>query len=567
MLLFLDTGYSAPRHSRDTDTGPCLVATPGRDNDTGRGVLLAVAEGLAERPDPDAAACAALNALREGYYTTPEGWRTERALGEAVAHANQLVRATGERDRAAVLSALLLRQRRWWIAHAGDTRVWLLRDHQLKLLTRDHVAPRMGRRPVPNRACGLHATLDAEHLTGELAEGDIFVLATSGVHTMLDAALLMSCLLRDTPAKQMAECISGRAAHAGGQGNLAVCVVRVEKLPAETVADMAENLAALPVITPPAPGNVIDGFHIEALVHKSRPHRVYRALDNESGAIVALRFPNPRHAGDARFADAFLREEWIGKRIECPYLVRTLPLRSGRRSALYSMMAYETGENLADRIKRKRRLSLREAIRHASQLLEALRALHAHGVVHGNVRAKNILVDKKNRRVLLHGLGNTQVELLADMTQSPDRPKRSATHIAPELYAGAPSSARSDIYAAGVVLYQMLTGHYPYGRLSDRDSAPQGPMIPPTRYNDQVPAWLERLLERACAIDPTQRIEAASDFLRALGEYSEAPPTAIFRAHAGSESVPPARRRQSWEWIAVGALLAGLLVYLVRTLP
>jgi protein phosphatase len=564
MPLFLDTGLSDRSPGRSSEA-PCgVVFVPDEDLVHPHGALLAVAEGIAEGPDSEGAAADTLKTLADSYYAAPENWRPERALAESAETANQLLRAQGERGRAAALSALVLRQRRWWVAHAGDTRVWLLRDHQLKLLTRDHVTPRVGRRPLPNRACGLTPTLDADRASGELAEGDIFVLTTGGVHGALNGALIMSCLLTDTGTQQMAECLTQRALAAGARGNVTACVARIEKLPRETAADMAENLTSLPIVTPPEPGTTFDGFRIEALIHKSRSNRLYRAHDEESGSTVLLKFPNPRYAREPGFADAFLREEWIGKRIESPHLVRTLPLRAGRRTALYSMMAFHPGENLHERVKRKRHLSVRESLAYATQLLEALDTLHRHSVVHGNVRAKNMLVDKQERQMALLDLGASHVETLGEMTLSPEVPKSSASHVAPELYVGAPLSPRSDIYSVGVTLYHMLTGHYPYGRLSTRDSAPQGPMIPATRYNEQVPVWLEEALERACALDPGRRYASATEFAQAIADGG-APTASKFKAHAGAESSAPRRARRPWEWLAVGVLVAGLLFYLFVT--
>jgi serine/threonine protein kinase len=326
---------------------------------------------------------------------------------------------------------------------------------------------------------------------------------------------------------------------------------------------MAENISRLPVVPPPEPGDVLDRFTIETLLHKSRNFRLYRALDQESGSPVVLKFPNPRHANDPGFADSFLREEWIGKRLESPFLVKTLPVRAGRRSALYSVMALQSGEGLTERIKRKGRLTVREAVHYTTQLLEALEEMHRQGIVHGDVRAKNISVDKQKRQLFLLGLGTTQIEPLGSMTHSPETPKSSVTHYAPELFSGADKSPKTDIYSAGVTLYRMLTGRYPYGRISSRDEAPQGPMIPATRYNEEVPHWLEQVLARACALDPHERFESASEFAEALAE-----PGSTDKHRARPAAMPTASRTSShreWLWVAIAiAALAAYLVFALR---
>jgi len=559
MLLFVDTGSAGRGPSGERGTTPCVAVVPNSPRDP-HGILLALAAGISERPDADGAARDAIQIVSDSYYATPEAWSAANALNECFSAANAFVRTNGERNRATALSALVLRHRRWSLAHVGDTRVWRYRDQQLRQLSQDHVEPRVDRRAEVNQACGLEETLEAATSSGELATGDIYVITGNGVHEVLDSAMIMSCLVADIPASQMADCLTTRAAAAGGRRNVTACVVRVESLPRETEQDMAENLAALPVINPPQLGAILDAFHIEALLHKSRTYRLYRATDTETGGSVVIKFPNPRYARDPRFADSFLREEWIGKRVASPHLVTSLPLRSGRRTALYAVMAYHPGENVAERIKRKRGLSVKETAFLGRQLLAALIDLHRQGVVHRDVRPKNLLYDKKNRHLLLIGLGSSHIDQLGDQTGEPRAASGAMTYVAPEVLAGAHATPRSDIYAAGVTLYRMLTGRYPYGRTRSIDTIHSGNFVPPTRYRSDIPVWLEEALLRACATDPRDRFKTAEEFAAALG------PSAINSPESpAGNPTSPRQATPQWEMFLIGALLLGLVVYLVLT--
>ncbi len=564
MPLFLDTGFACHPQTLERDALSCLVVVPNEMTHNPHGALLAVAEGVMDYPQPEETARDAVKALGDSYYAAPDSWSIDRALDESYQAANRAVRAQGAGGRAATVSALVLRLRRWVLGHAGDTRVWLRRDHQLKLLTRDHVVPRVGRRPLPMRACGFKETIETDITSGDLVEGDVFVLTTSGVHDVLNGALIMSCLAGDTPSQRMAECLVQRAAAAGGHGQMTVCVARVEKLPRETALDMSEHMTTLPVANPPEPGETLDGFRIGQLLHKSRPYRLYEAVDNESGSTVVLKFPNPRLAREPGYADSFLREEWIGKRIDSPYLIKTLPVRPGRRSALYTVMLYQPGENLAARIKRKGNLSVRETLLLGGQLLEALAQLHKEGVIHGGIRAKNTMIDKKRKQLLLLGLGASQIAPLEEMTVNPTVTtgastlvSGSASHLAPELFGGDPATPLTDIYAAGVLLYRMLTGRYPYGRINGKDGPPDGNMTPASVHNKEVPDWLDQLLMRACALNPHQRVATATDFAEALaGEADTKPESMTTSGPAG------AKRRFRWEWLVLPVLAVGLAAYL-----
>jgi hypothetical protein len=109
----------------------------------------------------------------------------------------------------------------------------------------------------------------------------------------------------------------------------------------------------------------------------------------------------------------------------------------------------------------------------------------------------------------------------------------------------------------------MLTGRYPYGRVSNRDEAPQGPMIPPTRYNDEVPHWLEQALARACAPDPGERFESAGEFADALAELSGADARRLKPASAAAPASTAALR---WQWLLLAGAIAALAIYLFLAL-
>jgi len=567
MPLFLDTGFACYPSVLERDGLRCLVVVPNEMTRNPHGALLAVAEGVKDNPQPDDAARDTVRSLGDSYYSAPESWSTDRALDESFQAANQTVRIQGDSGRAATLSALVLRQRRWLLGHAGDTRVWLRRDHQLKLLSRDHVVPRIGRRPMPMRACGFKDTIETDITSGDLVEGDVFVLTTSGIHDVLNGALIMSCLNVDMPAQRMAECLINRATAAGGHGSMSVCVAHVEKLPPETVLDMAEHMTALPVIAPPKTGDTLDGFEIGELIHKSRQYRLYEAIDGESGSTVVLKFPNPRLAQEPGFADNYLREEWIGKRVDSPYLIKTLPVRPARRTALYTVMVYQPGENLLARIRRKGHLSVRETLLLGGQLLEVLAQLHREGVLHGGIRAKNILIDKKRKQLLLLGLDTSLVAPLEEMTVNPTvttgvaatPTSGSANHLAPELFAGDPLTPQSDIYAAGALMYHMLTGRYPYGRISHKAGPPEGNMTPASSHQPDVPDWLDKVLARACALNPRQRFATSSDFIEALDSQTITVP-------ASGTTDDHMQKRVRWEWVVLPLLAVGLGIYLYTLL-
>lgn len=561
MQLFLDTGHSERTARQELPRGTCLEIVPDSVRDGGRGALFACAEGIPERPEAEKAARIAITALADSYYAAPEGWALRQALEESVRAAHQAVLAGGERGRAAVFAALVLRGRRWLAVHAGHARIWLFRDHELKLLTHDHLEPRPRRRPEIVKALGLTAELEVDYRGGELVEGDVFLLTTPGTHEPVDAARIRGILDSDAGAEQIAETLTARALESVAAGYAGVCTVRVEKLPPESVADTREGVADLAFVDPPAVGATIDGFRIEKLVYRSRRFRIYKATDEESGATVALKFPDASCRNDPEGARSFLREEWIGRRIDNPYLVKALRPRPGRRRALYVVTEYHEGEPLAKRIRRKGGLPVDEALRLTEQLLQALEALHGHGVIHRDLRVNHLLYDKANRRLLVLGLGESRVEALRE---SGDGTATSAwSYHAPELFEGKAANERTDVYAAGVTLYRMITGEYPYGKLR----APrweERAYRPMSQWKLGVPEALEPVVQRACEVIPSERFASAAQFASALARAGAALSGNRYETQPRIESGRPGGG--PWTWVALASLLTGLVAYLVVAL-
>ena len=557
MTLFLDSGASGQSVRRDLDSPPAIHVVPDPGAGDVHGALFACADGMVDRPDPDAAARDALAALQTSFRAAPETWAAQLVLRESAQAAHHALRHAGERGRAAALSVLVLRRRRWRLAHAGNTRVWLYRDNQLRQLTRDHLLPRPLGPSVIARACGLDADVEFELAEGDLHDGDIFLITTAGVHDAIDGTRILSVLHGDGTAQQLAEALVRRARDAGAGGGMGACVVRVERLPPASTLDDDEG-RALPIIAPPAVGATLDNFTIEKRLHQSRNYALYRATDRASGGTVVLKFPQPGALDEAEVARRFLREEWIIRRLNDPHLVSLKPLAPGRRSALYSVMEYQPGENLARRIKRKHGLPLVEARVIAAQLLQVLGALHRQGIVHRDVRPSNLLYNKLDKRLLVLGLGASSAEAL--LGDAPDLPASALSYTAPEILRGAAVNERSDIYAAGVTLYRLISGGFPYGKIKQARDWPRHEYAPLARDNPALPDALESVVRRACAPEPADRFSNMAQFAAALADVELDRPAS--NPAAPARQAPRAKPTPPWHWALIGALLTGLVTYL-----
>lgn len=561
MALFLDSGASGQAARRDLDPPPAIQLVPDPGTHDAHGALFACADGLGDRPDAGGAARDALLALRASFGAAPETWPPEMVLNESAQAAHHALRHAGERGRAAAISALALRRRRWRLAHVGHTRAWLFRDNHLRQLTHDHLLPRPLGAPQVARACGLEETVDFDQAEGELHEGDIFLLTTAGLHDVMDGAQILSVLYGDGTAQQLAEALVRRARDAGADGGISACVVRVERLPPASTLD-SDTGRTLPIIAPPAVGTTVDNFVIEKRLHQSQHYVLYRATDRNSGDTVVLKFPQPGARDEAEVTRRFLREEWVIRRLNDPHFVSLRPLAPGRRGALYSVMEYQPGENLAHRIKRKRGLPPKEARAIGLQLLEVLGALHQQGIVHRDVRPSNLLYDKRSKRLLVLGLGASRVEALQENTS--DLSASMLSYAAPEILRGATPSERSDIYAAGVTLYRLLTAGFPYGKIKQASDWPRHDYAPLARVNPEVPDEFEAVVRRACAPEPADRYANMRQFAAALAEIELEPPTPAAQPATSTPAtrMSPRQPTPPWHWALIAALLVGLVMYL-----
>jgi protein phosphatase len=130
--------------------------------------------------------------------------------------------------------------------------------------------------------------------------------------------------------------------------------------------------------------------------------------------------------------------------------------------------------------------------------------------------------------------------------------------MAPELYADSPASVATDLYAAGVTLFHLLTRHYPYGEIEPFQTPRFGEPLPVSRYRPDVPMWLEALLDKAVARDPHNRFETAEEFLHVL-EHGE-------RAALTRHKKPPLINRlpaRFWQIAATLSFLANLALLLI----
>ncbi|WP_259769242.1 PP2C family serine/threonine-protein phosphatase, partial [Pseudomonas protegens] len=208
------------------------------------------------------------------------------------------------------LSALVLRGRRFTLAHVGDCRVYRWHQQQLQRISEDHVWDQPGMQHVLKRALGLDQHLVLDFLDGELRLGESFLMLSDGVWATLgDSAI--AAILRDQPDLDSATQTLVNAAHlAGSQDNASALLVRVDALGESSLGDALLHLQQWPLPPLLKPGQRFEGWQVESLVSQSQQSLLYRVRDEQHQAWLLKTLPAALH-NDLAACQGLLSEEWL----------------------------------------------------------------------------------------------------------------------------------------------------------------------------------------------------------------------------------------------------------------
>ncbi len=302
----------------------------------------------------------------------------------------------------------------------------------------------------------------------------------------------------------------------------------------------------------PMLGRVIaDKYVIEALLGEGAMGRVYRAVQRPLDKLVALKVLHAALGFDSLAQGRFLREAKAASRIDHPNSVQVFDFGTLPEGVPFLVMEYLRGSDLAHRLQADERLSPALTVDLMSQVLSALSVAHDAGVVHRDLKPENILLvggragdDEGVETVKVADFGIAKLLEGGEKLTTTGLVAGTPAYMSPENGEGKPLDARSDLYACGVILYEMVTGHRPF--FADNALAvvikhiTEKP-VPPSRWvADLLPA-LEAVILRAMEKRPDDRFPDARSMRTALRQSlgDEAPSGARASATPGSSLIPP----------------------------
>jgi serine/threonine protein phosphatase PrpC len=544
-LSFAEASATGPR-AENQDA--LRLVTPAPALAASKGFLFAIADGVSQCADGGLAARSTLQALALDYYATPETWSVAQALDRLLLAQNRWLQANGGgQPLLTTVSALVIRGRRFTLAHVGDCRVYRWHADSLQRISEDHVWDQPGMQHVLKRALGLDQHLVLDFLDGELRDGESFVLLSDGVWSMLgDTAI--AAILRDQRDLHSAAQTLVNAAHlAGSQDNASALLVRVDAVGEANIGDALIHLQQWPLPPTLKPGQSFEGWQVQGIVAQSQQSLLYRVVDGQGQTWLLKTLPS-RSNDDSHAGQALLSEEWFLKRVAGRHFPEVHACQ--QRQHLYYVMREYSGTTLAQ----LGHLPLAQWRDIAERLLRAVGLLHRRQILHRDIKPENLhMGDDGELRLLDFGLAYCP-GLSED---APSTLPGTPSYIAPEAFRGDPPSAQQDLYAVGVTLYFLLTGHYPYGEIEAFQRPRFGLPVSASRYRPDLPEWLAQSLERGVAADPQQRFETAEEWLLVL-EQGERRSLSV-RPRPLLEREP----LKVWRTMAIVALLGNLVLLIL----
>ncbi len=292
----------------------------------------------------------------------------------------------------------------------------------------------------------------------------------------------------------------------------------------------------------------LPGYEVLGFLARGGMGAVYKGTQKALARPVAIKVLPPEvEQNDPDFAERFKREAQAMARLSHPAIVNVFDAGETSGGLLYFVMEFIEGSDVAQLLALEARLQPARALKIAIDVLDALAFAHECGVVHRDIKPSNVMLDMRGRvKVADFGLAKVITQDSAGFTRS-DVALGTADFIAPEaMIPGMKVDGRADVYAVGVMLYQMLTGHIPRGSFD-----------PPSGEVPQLDPRLDAIVLKAMKTDREKRYASAAEMKTAL-EGAGLKPAPPHMASAGTESLPasgPVKRRPTKALlVAVSAL-------------
>lgn len=481
-----------------------------------KGSAFVVADGVSSAEAGQQASQTAVSSFLRDYPNTPDTWSVSHSAEQLLSTINsRLYRHSHAysnelKGHLCTFSSLIIKSRTAHIFHVGDSRIYLLRDQNLRQLTQDHKAQLSKERSFLARALGMDNRLQLDYRSLPLESGDILLLCTDGLHDFLPEARMIELIQQHGSDLEAAnQALFEAAMAAGSDDNISHILVQVASLPEENLDDYSERLTQLPF--PPAlePGMKLDGFAVIKILFMSSRSHLYLVRDPDTQRQLVMKTPSDNYSDDPLYIERFIREEWVGSRIRNDHVVQVVrPSRP--KTFQYYLMEYVDGQSLEQLLAAQAPLKPAQTLKLLEQIVDGLQAFHDCETIHQDLKPGNILItDEGNAKIV--DFGSVYVAGLAEIFTplEQDHPLGTAEYSDPQYLMGKNSGIQGDVYALATIAYEMFTGALPYGERIGECKTPRDydrlRYISAREVNPSVPLWLDRALQKGTQLDLQER--------------------------------------------------------------
>jgi len=480
-----------------------------------KGIVAFIADGTGGTGEGKEAALYIQSKIFAEYYKTPESWSVKKSMIKTLSNINSWMYEQNigpdNRKLYTTCSILVLRGRKAYTFHIGDTRIYSLRKKEFKCLTKDHHYP--GQTNQLLRALGMDSRINIDYNSQWTELNDVFFMFTDGIHSAFSENEIQNCIDMYSTQLQVACNSLTQLTTTKEIGDNASCqIVKVSELPEASHTEFNEEMQDLSFPPFMDSGDTFEGFKIKKEIYCGGMGHVYLAHEENSDREVAIKCPNQDHEGNPVFLERFLREEWVAHRLNSPYLMKSIDLKFQREKFLFLLMEYCPGNNLRHRLEQSQKFSMHECLEIGKQICKGLSELHKLGMVHRDIKPDNIVLSEEgNIKIVDYGIMYlpdlselSQKEELISMMGSPN-------YMAPELFRNSFGSPKSDIFSLGVTLYEMITGHFPYGQIDLHSKYDGHKYIPVQDYIKDCPNWFDSIIEKCVHLNHENRYSDIMD--------------------------------------------------------
>jgi serine/threonine protein kinase len=423
---------------------------------------------------------------------------------------------------------MVLRSTSAYIFHAGDTRIYRLRDDTLEQLTEDHRLWISKEKSYLSRALGMDTQFKMDYSSFPIEQDDVFFFMTDGVYEFVSSDFMVQTFKEQSEdLNVVAKTIASTAYENGSMDNLTIQVIKIETLPNKDVDETHKQFGEKPCPPILDARMEFDGYTIIRELSGSNRSHVYLAVDNETNTSVVIKTPSIDLQDDKIYLEHFLMEEWIAIRLNNPHVAKSY-LQTRKRNYLYNVSEYIEGQTLVQWMIDNPQPDIETVREMTEQIAKGLQAFHSQEMIHQDLRPANIMIDSTGTLKIID-FGATRVEGIMDINTHLDDGQILGTvqYSAPEYFLGKVGTQASDLFSLAIIVYQMLSGgKLPYGtevpKATSRSAQKKLKYQSLYTEENQFPIWIEEALKKALEPDPENRYEVITEFIYDLRHPNQA---------------------------------------------